>query len=118
MAHSLDEVEHMIDEEILRQSGVEVQTSTSSYLMYVIIGLIVFSLFLLAFIYISYRCNLTTMGVIGCQQLTTNNDTASKERHIVYVKSPKKESKTKEKLLGDIPDRLAINDMPPFLREK
>ncbi|KAF0688043.1 hypothetical protein FWK35_00036150, partial [Aphis craccivora] len=23
MAHSLDEVEHMIDEEILRQSGVE-----------------------------------------------------------------------------------------------
>ncbi|KAF0747778.1 Envelope fusion protein [Aphis craccivora] len=94
---NVHEIAYSLDEEIPRKSGVEIKTT---------------------FIYISYKCNLTTMGTIGRQQLTTNNDTASKERHIVYVKSPKKESKIKEKLLGDTPDRLAINDMPPLLREK
>ncbi|KAF0688735.1 Uncharacterized protein FWK35_00031140, partial [Aphis craccivora] len=77
MAHSLDEVEHMIDEEILRQSGVEVQTNTSSYLI--------------------YKCNLTTMGAIRRRQFPTNNDTASKDRHIVYVKSPKVEINIRKK---------------------
>jgi len=40
----------MIDEEILRQSGVEVQNNTNSYTMYAIIELLVFSLFLLVYI--------------------------------------------------------------------
>ncbi|KAE9534098.1 hypothetical protein AGLY_008834 [Aphis glycines] len=86
MAHSLNEVENMIDEEILRQSGVEVQ--------------------------------MTTMRAIGHQTRTMNDDTANKESKIVYVKSPVKENRAKEKLLGDTPDRLAINDMPPLLKEK
>ncbi|KAF0749249.1 Envelope fusion protein [Aphis craccivora] len=33
MAHSLDVVEHMIDDEILRKSGVEIKTSSHSYLI-------------------------------------------------------------------------------------
>ncbi|KAE9522487.1 hypothetical protein AGLY_017148 [Aphis glycines] len=43
-----------------------------------------------------------------------NDDTANRESKIVYVKSPVKENRAKEKLLGDTPDRLAINDMPPL----
>ncbi|KAE9523764.1 hypothetical protein AGLY_015824 [Aphis glycines] len=39
MAHSLNEVENMIDEEILRQSGVEVQSNTNSLMMYAIMAL-------------------------------------------------------------------------------
>ncbi|KAE9522146.1 hypothetical protein AGLY_017406 [Aphis glycines] len=70
MAHSLNEVENMIDEEILRQSGVEV-----------------------------YKCKLTTMRAIGHRTRTTNDDVTNKERKIVYVKSPAKENKAKEKLL-------------------
>ncbi|KAE9539574.1 hypothetical protein AGLY_004826 [Aphis glycines] len=118
MAHSLNEVENMIDEEILRQSGVEVQSNTNSLMMYAIMALLVFSLFLLAFIYISYKCKLTTMRAIGHQTRTMNDDIANKESKIVYVKSPAKENRAKEKLLGDTPDRLAINDMPPLLKEK
>ncbi|KAE9522595.1 hypothetical protein AGLY_017017, partial [Aphis glycines] len=114
MAHSLNEVENMIDEEILRQSGVEVQSNTNSLMMYAIMALLVFSLFLLAFIYISYKCKLTTMRAIGHQTRTMNDDTANKESKIVYVRSPVKENRAKEKLLGDTPDRLAINDMPPL----
>ncbi|KAE9521266.1 hypothetical protein AGLY_018329 [Aphis glycines] len=114
MAHSLNEVENMIDEEILRQSGIEVQSNTNSLMMYAIMALLVFSLFLLAFIYISYKCKLTTMRAIGHQTRTMNDDTANKESKIVYVKSPAKENRAKEKLLGDTPDRLAINDMPPL----
>ncbi|KAE9529162.1 hypothetical protein AGLY_011958 [Aphis glycines] len=106
MAHSLDEVKNMIDEEILRQSGVEMQR------------LLVFSLFLLAFIYISYKCNFTTMRVIGHQQVTTKNDIVNKDRKVVYVTSPVKVDKVKDMLLGDTPDRLAINDIPPLLKEK
>jgi len=33
----------------------------------------------------------------------------NKDRHVVYVMSPIKESKAKEKPLGDTPDRLEIN---------
>ncbi|KAE9524468.1 hypothetical protein AGLY_015189 [Aphis glycines] len=94
MAHSLNEVENMIDEEILRQSGVEVQSNTNSLMMYAI------------------------MASIGHQTRTMNDDTTNKESKIVYVKSPAKENRAKEKLLGDTPDRLAINDMPPLLKEK
>ncbi|KAE9521822.1 hypothetical protein AGLY_017793 [Aphis glycines] len=118
IAHSLNEVENMIDEEILRQSGVEVQSNTNSLMMYAIMALLVFSLFLLAFIYISYKCKLTTMRAIGHQTRTMNDDTANRESKIVYVKSPVKENRAKEKLLGDTPDRLAIHDMPPLLKEK
>ncbi|KAE9530058.1 hypothetical protein AGLY_011520, partial [Aphis glycines] len=99
MAHSLNEVENMIDEEILRQSGVEVQSNTNSLMMYAIMALLVFSLFLLAFIYISYKCKLTTMRAIGHQTRTMNDDTANRESKIVYVKSPVKENRAKEKLL-------------------
>ncbi|KAE9542455.1 hypothetical protein AGLY_003316 [Aphis glycines] len=99
MAHSLNEVENMIDEEILRQSGVEVQSNTNSLMMYAIMALLVFSLFLLAFIYISYKCKLTTMRAIGHQTRTTNDDITNKESKIVYVKSLAKENKAKEKLL-------------------
>ncbi|KAE9521901.1 hypothetical protein AGLY_017708 [Aphis glycines] len=99
MAHSLNEVENMIDEEILRQSGVEVQSNTNSLMMYAIMALLVFSLFLLAFIYISYKCKLTTMRAIGHQTRTMNDDTANKESKIVYVRSPVKENRAKEKLL-------------------
>ncbi|KAE9542481.1 hypothetical protein AGLY_003342 [Aphis glycines] len=99
MAHSLNEVENMIDEEILRQSGVEVQSNTNSLMMYAIMALLVFSLFLLAFIYISYKCKLTTMRAIGHQTRTMNDDTANKESKIVYVRSPVQENRAKEKLL-------------------
>ncbi|KAE9544252.1 hypothetical protein AGLY_001431 [Aphis glycines] len=99
MAHSLNEVENMIDEEILRQSGIEVQSNTNSLMMYAIMALLVFSLFLLAFIYISYKCKLTTMRAIGHQTRTTNDDITNKESKIVYVKSLAKENKAKEKLL-------------------
>jgi len=58
------------------------------------------------------------MRAIGHQTGTTNNDITNKERKVVYVTSPVKEDKVKEKLLGDTPDRLAINDMPPLLKEK
>ncbi|KAF0711147.1 Envelope fusion protein, partial [Aphis craccivora] len=86
MAYSLDKIENMIDEEILRQSGVEVQHSTNSYMMYAIIGLLVFSLFLLAFIYISYKiCSLTTMRAIGHQQLNTDNNITNKDKHVHVV---------------------------------
>ncbi|KAE9543426.1 hypothetical protein AGLY_002226 [Aphis glycines] len=104
MAHSLNEVENMIDEEILRQSGVEVQSNTNSLMMYAIMAF--------------YKCKLTTMRAIGHQTRTMNDDTANRESKIVYVKSPVKENRAKEKLLGDTPDRLAINDMPPLLKEK
>jgi len=53
MVHSLDEIESMINEEILKQSGIESKNNTNFYLMYAVgirFGcLVVFLLFLLAF---------------------------------------------------------------------
>ncbi|XP_050064806.1 uncharacterized protein LOC126553728 [Aphis gossypii] len=98
----------MIDEEILRQSGVEVQSNNNSLMMYAIIALLVFSMFLLAFIYISYKCKLTTMRAIGHRTRTLDNDISNKEREVIHVTSSAKGNGVKEKLLGDTPDRLAL----------
>lgn len=118
MAHSLDDVERMIDEEILRQSGVEVQSNNHSLMMYAIIALLVFSMFLLAFIYISYKCKLTTMRAIGHRARTTDNDISNREREVIHMTSSAKGNGVKEKLLGDTPDRLALSNMPPLLKEQ
>lgn len=58
------------------------------------------------------------MRTLGHQQLTTDNGIMNNDRQVVYVTPPIKESKAKEKLLGDTPDRLTINDMPHLLKEK
>jgi len=82
----------MINEEILKQSGIESKNNTNSYLMYAVgvrFGcLVVFSLFLQAFfINISYKFNLTTMKAIGHQKINVDNVRLNKGRNVIYVKN-------------------------------
>lgn len=60
--------------------------------------------------------NLTTgRAIIGYQQITTINDSTRRNQSIFYVDSLLKDTKVKEKLLGDSPDRLAMGGLSPLL---
>jgi len=56
LAHSLDDIQLMVDNELDRQTGHDNQDH--HYLIYTIIGLLLFSLFLILVLYVMYRCNI------------------------------------------------------------
>lgn len=59
LTHSLDDIEAMINEEIVKQQNEEHKTH-HSYLLYVTLGLFLFSLILIFVLYITIKCRLTT----------------------------------------------------------
>ena len=114
MAHSLDEVQSMINDEILRQSGYVVNNDSHSYLIYTIIGLLIFSTILLLFIYITYKCRLSTWESVRPHY---NPNPMPKSRSKFYVERPIViEEKNTSPLLGDTPDRAAIAS-PPKIKD-
>jgi len=87
MAHSLDEVQGMINDEILRQSGNETDDNTHSYLLYVTLGLFIISIMLLLFIYITYKCKLSSWAPVRQPKY----DIVPLSRSKFYVETPKAE---------------------------
>lgn len=61
IAHSLDFIQNEIDNEIIKQAGQENVGNTRNYLLYLTLGLILFSIILIIFIYITYKCRLTSL---------------------------------------------------------
>ena len=60
MAHSLDEVQKNINNEIERQEGQALIKNKDNILLYFTLGLLIVSIMLMIFIYITYKCNLST----------------------------------------------------------
>jgi len=55
LAHSLDDIENMVNNELDRQRG-NIQEERH-YLIYIIIGLLLFIFILIVILYVMYRCN-------------------------------------------------------------
>lgn len=56
LAHSLDDIETMVNNELDRQGGN--LKEEQHYLIYIIIGLLLFSLILILILYVMYRCHM------------------------------------------------------------
>lgn len=100
LAHSFDEVQKMIDSEIEKQSGHDIVNNKNNYLMYLTIGLLVFSLILIFIIYITYKCKLTSLRqpryeMVRTRKRNFNAGTATKEiRGDIQVEQEQGKGKT------------------------
>lgn len=114
IAHSLDEVQDVINAEIRRQTGYKIETEDHSYFIYIILGLIVMSIILL-YIYMTYKCKLSTQ-----HQITRNPSVEPTSRNRSHIETPmpvdKYEYKVKAQPYGDTPDRKAISTQPPMIK--
>ena len=117
MAHSLDDVQGMIDNEILRQSGHEVDNNQHHYLLYMTLGLLIVTIMLLLFIYVTYKCQLSTWAPVRQPRYHKNVEPGSRSRF--YVETPITENIVKTNkgpLLGDTPDNLREEVTTPMIK--
>lgn len=116
IAHSLDEVQDMINTEIRRQSGYEIDTDSHSYLIYIILGLLVISIILL-YIYMMYKYKYNTWSQVAqsLQGPSVVEQTSRKRCH-VETTIPVNKYKVKTQPFGDTPDRKAIDNQPPMIK--
>jgi len=106
IAHSLDDIQNEIDSEIQKQSGQEVLNEKHSYLLYLTLGLLVFSIMLMIFTYITYKFKLTALRQPRYEMVQTG-------RSKFYTENAKNEPKT-----GKLNEKELVEgvDIPPTLK--
>jgi hypothetical protein len=116
IAKSIDEVENMVDNEILRQAGSELNDNNHFSFIYVIVGLIIFIIMLLVIIYMMFKCKFGNWRPINQSQY---NPELTGRRGAFYVETPTKEIKEHRDegpLLGDTPDNYRPKNEPPMIK--
>lgn len=148
LAHSLDDIQLMVENELDRQNG-HVQTN-HHYLIYAIIGLLLFSFILILILYVMYKCNMDLKRTYRSRPVQSKeyymnepkNKSEPKSMSTFYrsenielrpeqsyetqrplVKTVPYESASKsvirEEIITDTPDRLSINtNLPSVIGER